>query len=133
MSNEFPSRVDPVEPAHIAISKSRGMTIDWVDGHKSVFSVAFLRDNCPCAACTGAEGGEPQRTSYQNEAKAADNNPFQMFKPVLKMLAVNEVGAYAVRMDWSDGHKTGIYSFRHLRRVCPCAECVALVAQANKL
>ena len=116
MSNEL------AEPAHIAISKSRGMTIDWVDGHKSQYSVAFLRDNCPCASCTGAEGGDPQRTNYQGEQKA-DNNPFKMFKPTLKMLAVNEVGAYAVRIDWSDGHNTGIYSFRHLRRVCPCDLC----------
>ena len=45
MSKEFP------DPAHIAISKSRGMTIDWADGHKSQYSVAFLRDNCPCAVC----------------------------------------------------------------------------------
>ena len=112
------------DPAHIAISKSRGITIDWIDGHKSIYSVAFLRDTCPCAACTGAEGGVPQRTDYQNEAKAAAN-PFKMFKPTLKMLEVGEVGAYGVRIDWSDGHNTGIYSFRHLRKVCPCGQCGA--------
>ena len=115
MSNEFPD--------HIAISKSRGMTIDWADGHKSQFTVAFLRDNCPCASCTGSEGGVAQRTNYQAEAKP-DKNPFKMFAPALKMLTVNEVGAYAVRIDWSDGHNTGIYSFRHLRKVCPCKSCV---------
>ena len=118
MSNEFPD--------HIAISKSRGMTIDWADGHKSQYSVALLRDTCPCASCTGSEGGVPQRTNYQADAQgvAGDKNPFKMFAPVLKMMAVNEVGAYAVRIDWSDGHKTGIYSFRHLRKVCPCVSCV---------
>ncbi len=46
-----------------------------------------------------------------------------MFKPVLKMLHVEEVGSYAIRIDWSDGHGTGIYSFDHLRRICPCKEC----------
>lgn len=122
MSNEFPD--------HIAISKSRGMTIDWADGHKSDYSVAFLRDNCPCAGCTGAEGGTPQRTNFQNEAKQAAN-PFKMYAPTLKMLAVQEVGAYAVRIDWSDGHNTGIYSFRHLRKSCPCAECATLVGAAK--
>ena len=126
MSKEFHNGIDPEDPAHIAISKSRGMTIDWADGHKSVYSVALLRDNCPCASCTGSEGGEPQRTNYQKEAKALGNNPFKMYQPALKMLAVSEVGAYAVRIDWSDGHNTGIYSFRHLRRVCPCEECVAV-------
>ena len=74
-------------------------------------------------AGTGAEGGTPQRTNYQGEVKQ-DANPFKMFAPVLKMLAVQEVGAYAVRIDWSDGHNTGIYSFRHLRKICPCESCV---------
>ena len=118
MSNEFPD--------HIAISKSRGMTIDWADGHKSQYSVALLRDSCPCAGCTGSEGGVPQRTNYQAEGNGAggEKNPFKMYKPALKMLVVNEVGSYAVRIDWSDGHNTGIYSFRHLRQICPCESCV---------
>ncbi|HEY3743621.1 MAG TPA: DUF971 domain-containing protein [Bryobacteraceae bacterium] len=121
MLNASAKPADRTDPAHIAISKSRGMTIDWSDGHKSVYSVALLRDNCPCASCTGAEGGEPQRTNYQAEQK--DTNPFQMYKPALKMLSVTEVGAYAVRIDWNDGHNTGIYSFRHLRQICPCEAC----------
>jgi DUF971 family protein len=48
-----------------------------------------------------------------------------MYKPVLKMLNVEEVGHYAIRIAWSDGHGTGIYSFDHLRKICPCAECRA--------
>ena len=127
MSNASASRqtVAAADPAHIAISKSRGMKIDWEDGHKSEFTVALLRDQCPCASCTGAEGGEPQRTNYQAEAREQDRNPFKMFKPGIRMLAVTEVGTYAVRIDWNDGHNTGIYSFRHLRQICPCPECVA--------
>jgi len=35
------------------------------------------------------------------------------------------VGSYAIRIDWSDGHKTGIYSFDHFRRICPCDQCRA--------
>ncbi len=122
MSNAYPKTAS--EPAHIAISKSRGVKIDWEDGHKSEYSVAYLRDNCPCASCTGSEGGEPQRTNYQAEEKA-DKSPFKMYKPALKMLDVGEVGTYAVRIDWNDGHNTGIYSFRHLRQICACAACVA--------
>jgi DUF971 family protein len=123
MSNAFPRAV-PEDPAHIAISKSRGITIDWADGHKSQYTLALLRDNCPCASCTGAEGGQPQRTNYQAEDKEKAANPFKMYKPVLRMLNVTEVGAYAVRIDWNDGHNTGIYSFRHLRGICRCESCV---------
>ena len=44
-------------------------------------------------------------------------------KPTLKMLGVEPVGNYAIRINWSDGHNTGIYSYDHFRRICPCAEC----------
>ena len=46
-----------------------------------------------------------------------------MYKPTLKMLNVESVGAYAIRIDWSDGHGSGIYSFEHLRSICKCEEC----------
>ena len=107
------------DPLHLAISKSKGMTIDWADGHISRFNNEYLRDNCPCAGCTGAHGTEPQRSNYSRPA----SDPFPMFKPKLKMDDVEEVGSYAIRIRWNDGHNTGIYSFEHLRRICPCDAC----------
>ena len=115
------------EPEHIAISKSKGIRIDWLDGHHSNYPLPYLRDECPCASCTGAHGTEPQKTDYSKP----DANPFQMYKPVLKMLNVESVGAYAVKIDWSDGHNTGIYSFDYLRKVCPCEDCKTLRAAAG--
>ena len=50
---------------------------------------------------------------------------FPMFKPALKMNSVEAVGSYAIRIHWNDGHSSGIYSFDHLRKICPCAECRA--------
>ena len=111
------------DPEHIAISKSKGIKIDWKDKHRSEYGLAYLRDECPCASCTGAHGTEPQKSTYSAPAAAS---PFQMFTPVLKMLSVEEVGHYAIRIAWSDGHNTGIYSFDHLRKICPCPECRAL-------
>ena len=113
------------EPEHIAISKSTGITIDWSDGHHSKFTNAYLRDECPCATCTGAHGTEPQKTNHASSPAS----PFPMFQPVMKMNAVEEVGHYAIRIDWSDGHNTGIYSFDHLRKICACAECKAAAAR----
>jgi DUF971 family protein len=103
------------DPEHIAISKSKGIDIDWKDGHHSHYGLTFLRDKCPCATCTGAHGTPPR----QPEAA----NPFPMFKPTLKMLAVEPVGNYAIKIDWSDGHNAGIYSWEHFRRICPCDQC----------
>lgn len=105
------------DPEHIAISKSTGIKIDWRDGHHSEYALELLRDSCPCASCTGAHGTEPQKTSYSKP------EPFPMFKPRLKMNQVEAVGSYAVRIYWNDGHSSGIYSFQHLREICPCTEC----------
>jgi DUF971 family protein len=37
-------------------------------------------------------------------------------KIAIKDLSV--VGRYALNFRWSDGHETGIYSFRYLRELC---------------
>jgi len=33
------------------------------------------------------------------------------------------VGNYAIRFDWNDGHKHGIFSWKYLRDWCPCESC----------
>lgn len=103
--------MESTDPEHIAISKSKGITIDWRDGHTSAYGLEYLREHCPCASCTGAHGTPPA------------SSPFPMYKPALKMVNVEPVGNYAVRIVWSDGHSTGIYSYEHFRRICPCPEC----------
>jgi DUF971 family protein len=35
------------------------------------------------------------------------------------------VGNYAVRIHWSDGHSTGLYTWEHLLTLCPCPRCRA--------
>ena len=105
-----------LEPERISVSKSKGIGIDWKDAHHSFYELQWLRDRCPCAGCTGAHGGEPAKP----EAAAS---PFQLYKPVLKIQSVEPVGNYAIRIYWNDGHNTGIYTYEHLRRICPCPEC----------
>lgn len=111
--------VTQADPEHIAISKSKGIKIDWKGGHTSEYTCAWLRDECPCATCTGAHGTEPQKSTYAQPAK----DPFQLYKPAIKMLSVEPAGNYALRIHWNDGHNTGIYTYEHLRRICPCPQC----------
>jgi len=103
------------DPDHIAIAKSSGIHIDWKDGHRSDYTLSHLRERCPCASCTGAHGG--------TAGKPAAPNPFQMYKPKLRMDGVEPVGRYAIRIQWNDGHNTGIYSYEYLREICPCTRC----------
>jgi DUF971 family protein len=50
-------------------------------------------------------------------------NPFQMYRPRLKMEAIEPVGNYALQIRWNDGHAAGIYSYEYLRGICPCELC----------
>ena len=104
------------DPDHISISKSKGIKIDWKDGHTSEYELRYLRHHCPCALCSGAHGTPPQ-------APPIEPSPFQLYQAALKMNSVEPVGHYAVRILWNDGHGTGIYSYEHFRKICPCAEC----------
>lgn len=39
-----------------------------------------------------------------------------------RIKGLNEVGRYAVGVQWADGHDS-IFPLAHLRRLCPCNEC----------
>ena len=102
----------PADPKNIDVSLSSGVTIDWKDGHRSQYNLEYLRRHCPCAGCRG-----------HGEKPAEPAAPFPMFKKTLRMDGVESVGRYALRFLWNDGHTTGIYSFEHLREICPCDQC----------
>jgi DUF971 family protein len=70
----------------------------------------MLRLACPCAACVEEMTG---RRLLQPGAVPADIRP--------QSLAL--VGAYGLRINWSDGHDTGIYTFELLQALCGCPQC----------
>lgn len=95
----------PTEIKRIERSEIR---IAWSDGHVSLYPNHHLRNRCPCALCRErpphllpvvAQGGEE-----------------------LYAVQIGLVGRYAISIQWSDGHDSGIYSYQTLRAVCPCCE-----------
>jgi DUF971 family protein len=40
--------------------------------------------------------------------------------------SIRLVGSYAIRITWTDGHDTGIYTYEWLRANCPCPECAGI-------
>lgn len=101
-----------LDPRRVSVSRSRGLVIEWGDGHRSEYALRYLRDRCPCATCTEIHG-----------PAAGQPSPFPIYQPALQLLGAEPVGRYAVRLLWSDGHNTGIYTWEHLRSICPCPEC----------
>ena len=81
------------------------VAILWDDGRESYFNVEKLRAASPSASNIGERdilgvrhGGDgPKRFSG------------------VQVLGWERVGNYALRFDFSDGHRTGLYSFDYLR------------------
>lgn len=87
-----------------------GLTITWGPEHVAHWPARTLRLACHCAVCRDEMTGRPLL------------DPLTVPEDVAP-LAVELVGGYAIRIQWSDGHATGIYTFEQLLRECPCERC----------
>lgn len=87
--------------------KEQRLVVEWQDGKRSEYSLDELRRVCPCASC---------RTEREQEGA----NPLRILKsdPTgVRVTSAQLVGNYAIQFDWSDGHNTGIFEFRFLRKL----------------
>jgi prepilin-type processing-associated H-X9-DG protein len=120
----MPTPLDPrKKPTSVKIHVSNGTGVDitWADGHASHYEFAYLREECPCATCNDAR---EKKQLVGGVAPTMLSSPaLPMFKPKPRAQAATQVGNYAIQINFTDGHSTGIYSYDHLRNVCPCAEC----------
>ena len=108
------------DKVRVLLTEGKGLEIDWVDGHHSAWTFAWLREACPCATCIEERKVEGRKAG-QPKAKPAELLP--MYTPPSKPASVHPVGRYALQFNWLDGHNGGIYSWEYLRRVCQCREC----------
>jgi len=63
------------------------------------------------------------RKSAFDGAGPASAAALPMFKPKPRAQSATTVGNYAIQITFTDGHATGIFSYDHLRSICPCADC----------
>jgi DUF971 family protein len=96
-------------PTEIRRLGVHALRIVWADGHLSEYRNDYLRDRCPCAQCR-----ERPRRSLPVVNDRRDE---------LYAVQIGLVGRYALSVEWSDGHATGLYSYQTLRALCPCAQC----------
>lgn len=102
-------------PTQVKLANAESLSVLWDDGHQSLISLKSLRDHCPCASCQG------------------ETVLMKTYLPVIqpempgkyKLVGAEPVGSYAIGMSWADGHRTGIYTYEHLRSLCECSECLA--------
>jgi ATP-binding protein involved in chromosome partitioning len=87
--------------------------IGWdAAGHAGRYPARLLRLACQCAACVEEMSSRPML----DPATVPDD---------VRALSLRLVGAYAMHINWSDGHSSGIYPWDRLLALCPCDACTA--------
>ena len=96
---------------HAITRRFDGLFIEWdTEGHAWLYEARPLRLACRCASCTDEMSGRPLLDPSRVPSTITPES-------------VALVGGYGLRVRWSDGHDTGIYTFEQLRAACGCDRC----------
>jgi len=88
------------KPTEIRYSKeNRALTVDFDNGQTFAYPAEFLRVESPSAEVKGHGPGQ--------EVTVAGRR-------VVAIGAIEQIGNYAIRITFDDGHSTGIYSWDYL-------------------
>ena len=93
---------DTPRPTEIKLHKqSRVLDIAFSDGKAFQFTCEFLRVHSPSAEVSGHSHGQ---------------EVLQTGKKMVNILKIEPVGNYAIQLNFTDGHNTGLYSWDLLYR-----------------
>lgn len=101
----MPTSMDQSQPivSKLALrKKSALLVVDFADGQHFELPLEFLRVHSPSAEVQGHGAGEAQLVPG---------------KKAVTVDRIEPVGRYAVRLHFSDGHNTGLFSWRVLQRL----------------
>lgn len=100
---------DQFSPVSIEVfNTEQYIKIEWKDGHITKLNLFGLRKNCPCVTC---RGGHDKMGQYEPEL-------FRV-KPtrIYKIDSAEAVGNHALKINWDDGHNSGMYKWELLRNM----------------
>ena len=83
------------------------LAILWGKGDESFLPHAFLRQHSPSASNKG------EHDIFGTQYGGTEQTEF----PDVQIRGWQAVGNYAIRIEFSDGHNTGIYSWDYLRKL----------------
>ncbi|HWP36289.1 MAG TPA: DUF971 domain-containing protein [Gemmatimonadales bacterium] len=87
----------------------REVIVTWDSDHVGAFDARVLRLACHCAVCRDEVSGQ---RLLDESAVPSD----------VEANAIELVGSYGIKIRWSDGHDTGIYTYEYLWQLCPCGK-----------
>ncbi len=105
--------LDPsIKPVSIDLKRDTTLTVAWSDGRVSVYPIALLRRHSPSADAKQLREQIAANPLTVLPANAVNDTP-------LTAETAELVGRYALRIRFSDGHDTGLYTWPLLRDLDP--------------
>jgi DUF971 family protein len=95
-----------IDPKRIELIGTE-VAIVWSDGVESFLPAEYLRANSPSAENVG------ERDLFGRKMGGSSQRSF----PGVTVTSWERVGNYAIRFEFSDGHRTGLYSYELLREL----------------
>lgn len=95
------------------LGSQRKLKIEWASGQVTECAFSRLRKNCPCAECRSERDQEPNQLVDEVSGELVLRTG-----TTLSITKVELVGNYALQIEWSDGHKHGIYTWEYLMDLC---------------
>jgi DUF971 family protein len=92
----------------LELERNRGLTVYWADGTQSFYAIGYLRRMSP-----SADARALREEMSRNPLTVLPSGSGQALTAVDAEL----VGNYAVRIRFSDGHDTGLFSWEYLREI----------------
>jgi DUF971 family protein len=86
-----------------AVREQSLLAVTWTD-RQAELPFVFLRGQCECAHCVNEWTGERMLDLATIPADIAIEK-------------LEQVGGYAIRISWSDGHNSGLYTWDRLRKI----------------
>ena len=102
-------------PTHLDLKKDKGLTVQWADGQVSFYPIIHLRRLSPSADARVLREKIAQNPLTVLPSSAGSDQP-------LTAIGAELVGNYAVKIIFSDGHDTGIFSWDYLHQIDPAAK-----------
>lgn len=101
-----------IRPLHIDVDRQVAVTITWSDQHVSRYPIDHLRRLSPSADARELRQELEENPLAVLPASTVTAGP-------LAAEDIELVGNYALRVIFSDGHRTGLYSWPYLREIDP--------------
>lgn len=95
-----------MKPTSIKKATGNELKIVWDDGIETRYTLEQLRENCPCAGCSGEKVLLHEYIPPEPDRRTPGRYELKNIQPV---------GSYALQLTWGDGHNTGIYTYELLR------------------